>query len=99
MTTRWGLLGLAVLAALSAPVARADEVADFYRTDGRYGSWQWWTLAVFTLGILVQIPFISLSFFHGVVFRLTGADFSWLPGLLVSAGAYLAVHRVAARFS
>jgi NCS1 family nucleobase:cation symporter-1 len=75
------------------------EVADFYRPDGQYGSCQWWTLAVFTLGILVQIPFISLSFFHGVVFRLTGADFSWLPGLLVSAGAYLAVHRFSARFS
>jgi NCS1 family nucleobase:cation symporter-1 len=73
------------------------EIADFYRPEGQYGSWQWWTLAVFTLGVLVQIPFISLSFFHGVVFRLTGADFAWVPGLLVSAGAYLAVHRFSTR--
>jgi NCS1 family nucleobase:cation symporter-1 len=75
------------------------QVADFYRPDGQYGSWQWWTLAVFVVGILVQIPFVSLSFFHGAVFRATGADFAWLPGLLVSAGAYLAVHRFSARFS
>jgi nucleobase:cation symporter-1, NCS1 family len=75
------------------------QVADFYRPDGRYGSFQWWTLAVFALGILVQIPFVSLSFFHGAVFRATGADFAWLPGLLVSAGAYLAVHRGPAHLS
>jgi tripartite-type tricarboxylate transporter receptor subunit TctC len=31
MTARWGLLGLAALAALCTNPARADEVADFYR--------------------------------------------------------------------
>ena len=37
-------------------------IADFFRREDRYGSFQWRTIAVYVFGIAVQVPFMSLSF-------------------------------------
>ncbi len=59
------------------------DIADMFRIDGRYGAFRWPTLGVYVLGVAVQIPFMSLSFFKGSIAQWLGADLAWIPGLLV----------------
>jgi len=76
-------------------VVRKGEyvIADLFRREGRYGAFQWRTIAVYVFGIAVQVPFMSLSFFKGVVAQAIGADLAWLPGLAVPAVLYVIVAR------
>jgi nucleobase:cation symporter-1, NCS1 family len=67
-------------------------IADFFRREGRYGAVNWRTIAVYLLGIAVQVPCMSLSFFKGPIARLLGADLAWLPGLLVPALLYVIIN-------
>jgi NCS1 family nucleobase:cation symporter-1 len=64
-------------------------IADFYRRDGQYGAFQWRTIAVYLVGIAVQAPFMSLSFFKGSIAAFLGADLAWLPGLVVPAALFV----------
>jgi len=68
-------------------------IADMFRRDGQYGAFQWRTIGVYLLGVAIQGPFMSLSFFKGYVAAAIGADLAWLPGLLVSAALYIVVER------
>ncbi|GLW17761.1 cytosine permease [Streptomyces sp. NBRC 13847] len=62
--------------------------------DGRYGAWNLRALAVYAVGVLAQLPFLSTHFFTGpLVAPLGGADVSWLVGLAVPAVAYWALAR------
>jgi NCS1 family nucleobase:cation symporter-1 len=72
-------------------VVRRGEyvIADLFRRDGQYRAFQWRTIAVYVFGIVVQAPFMSLSFFKGAVAQRLGADLAWLPGLLVPAVFYV----------
>ena len=57
--------------------------------DGRYGRWNATGISIYLLGILVQIPFLSTSFYTGfLVAALGGVDVSWIVGLLVPAVLY-----------
>jgi nucleobase:cation symporter-1, NCS1 family len=57
--------------------------------DGRYGRWNAMGVAIYLLGILVQIPFLSTPFYTGpLVARLSGIDISWIIGLLVPGALY-----------
>ncbi|HEX7324438.1 MAG TPA: cytosine permease [Rhodanobacteraceae bacterium] len=61
--------------------------------DSIYGMWQWRTLTAYIIGIVVEIPFMSTTFYTGfMVPRLGGADISWILGIIVSAGLYAALH-------
>src|SRR5690606_1586489 len=52
--------------------------------DGRYGRWNLTGIVIYFFGILVQLPFLSTTFYTGpLVARLDGADISWIVGLLV----------------
>ncbi|MGJ3402242.1 purine-cytosine permease family protein [Glutamicibacter sp. Je.9.36] len=75
--------------------AGSYAVNDFYLpSGGRYGSWNRWALAVFVLGVVVQIPFMSTAFYAGPAAEvLGGIDIAWLVGLLFSGIAYLAICR------
>ncbi|MGP3660874.1 purine-cytosine permease family protein [Burkholderia gladioli] len=65
---------------------------------GRYGRWNGTAIAVYVIGILVQMPFISTSFYTGaLVDRLGGTDISWILGLLVPALLYYACARASSR--
>ncbi len=57
--------------------------------DGRYGAWRWDALAVYAVGIAVQLPFLVTHFYTGpLVAPLGGADISWVVGLAVPALLY-----------
>jgi NCS1 family nucleobase:cation symporter-1 len=76
-------------------VVRKGEyvIAEFFRREGRYGAFQWRTIAVYVFGIAVQVPFMSLLFFKGMIAQAIGADLAWLPGLAVPAVLYVIVAR------
>ncbi|MFG2882493.1 purine-cytosine permease family protein [Streptomyces sp. NPDC048297] len=62
--------------------------------NGRYGAWRWDALAVYTVGLLAQLPFLATSFYTGpLVEPLGGADVSWIVGLVVPALLYWLIAR------
>jgi NCS1 family nucleobase:cation symporter-1 len=68
-------------------------IADLFRRDGQYGAFQWHTIGIYVLGIALQGPFMSLSFFKGPIARALGADLAWLPGLVIPAALYILITR------
>lgn len=70
------------------------DIADLFRVDGAYGRFNLTALAVFVVGVLVQIPFMNSSVYVGPVANLLGgAELSWILGLAVSGGLYFALIR------
>jgi nucleobase:cation symporter-1, NCS1 family len=70
------------------------DVGAIFSPAGRYGAVNWRTIAVFLVGIAVEIPFMNASYpvFEGpAASALSGADISWLVGFLVAGGLYYAV--------
>ena len=66
--------------------------------DGRYGRWNKTGIAIYLVGILVQIPFLSTAFYTGpLVEPLGGVDISWIVGLLVPGALYYAFGRASQR--
>jgi len=62
--------------------------------NGRYGRWNAKGIAIYLVGILVQLPFLSSSFYTGpLVATLGGADISWIVGLVVPAALYFTLAR------
>ncbi|MDI3421940.1 purine-cytosine permease family protein [Streptomyces luteolus] len=60
--------------------------------NGRYGSWRWDALAVYAIGVALQLPFLVTHFYTGpLVAPLGGADISWIVGLTVPAVLYWAL--------
>jgi len=61
--------------------------------NGRYGRWNSKAITIYVVGVLIQMPFISTSFYTGpLVDALDGTDISWIIGLIVpSVMYYLAV--------
>ncbi len=66
------------------------DVASFFAADGGlYGHYNVAAIVCYTIGILVQIPFIAADFYVGPAARaLGGVDLSWLVGLAVVTGTY-----------
>lgn len=57
--------------------------------NGRYGRWNRTGITIYLIGILVQIPFLSTSFYTGpLVAPLGDVDISWIVGLLVPGVLY-----------
>jgi nucleobase:cation symporter-1, NCS1 family len=70
------------------------DVDAIFSPAGRYGAVNWRTIAVFLVGIAVEIPFMNAYYpqFEGpVASALSGADISWLVGFLVAGGLYYLV--------
>jgi NCS1 family nucleobase:cation symporter-1 len=66
--------------------------------DGRYGRWNMTGIAIYLVGILVQIPFLSTAFYTGpLVEPLGGVDISWIVGLLVPGALYYVLARASRR--
>lgn len=61
-----------------------------YDVDGSYGKYNVTTLLIFLLTIIVELPFMDLSFYHGIIARAVGADISWIPALIVPGALYFA---------
>lgn len=64
------------------------SVPDIFNERGIYGRINWMTVGVYVFALLVQVPFMSLSFYKGPIARILGTDLSWIPGLLVPGALY-----------
>ena len=65
------------------------DIPALYEPSGRYGRFNVTGLAVYAIGVAVQMPFISTAFYTGpLVDKLGGADVSWIVGLAVPALLY-----------
>jgi NCS1 family nucleobase:cation symporter-1 len=68
------------------------SIDQMFVVDGIYGRYQWKSMGIYLLGILIQIPFVSLSFYAGPLAQLMGADVAWLPGLVLPGVIYWRTH-------
>ncbi len=70
------------------------DILAIFEKRGLYGTMNWRALGVYAAGVIVEVPFMSTSFYTGpMVGRLGGADISWILGLIVSSVAYYLVMR------
>ncbi len=69
------------------------DIAALFDVHGCYGAYRWRSVMVFLLGIAVQEPFMSFSFYRGWVAERIGVDIAWLPGFLIPAVLYALVER------
>ncbi len=71
-------------------VRREDyDIPQIFEPRGIYGMASWQALVAYIVGIGIEVPFMSTSFYTGpMVARLGGADISWMLGLIVSGGLY-----------
>lgn len=70
-------------------------VADLFRADGgRYGRYDAPALVAYTVGVLVEIPFMSTALYTGpIADLLAGADISWIVSLAITIPLYLTLAR------
>lgn len=73
------------------------DVAAIFDPRGEYGVVNWAGILSFVIGFLVQLPFANLLFYVGPVAQAAGADFAWIPGIVVSAVAYIVLTRLMRR--
>jgi NCS1 family nucleobase:cation symporter-1 len=70
------------------------DMDSIFRADGIYGRFNVRTIVTYAIAILVEVPFMSTTFYTGpMVKHLGGADISWIFGLIVAAGLYYALNR------
>ena len=70
-------------------------VDELYRKDGIYGRVNWPVVAIYVGTIIIEVPFMNLSFFTGpVAARLDGADITWVVGLGISFVAFLMLSKL-----
>jgi NCS1 family nucleobase:cation symporter-1 len=57
--------------------------------DGRYGKWNAAAIGAYIMGLAVQLPFLTTSFYTGPLVDQVGhTDYSWLVGLIIPAVIY-----------
>jgi NCS1 family nucleobase:cation symporter-1 len=65
------------------------DIDAIFDPNGRYGRVSWRAMIAYLLGVAVEVPFMSTTFYTGpLVSHLGGADISWIIGLVVSSVAY-----------
>jgi len=70
------------------------DIKAIYDPRGIYGAINWKTMAVYAIGILVEIPFMNADLYEGPIAKaLGGADISWIVGLIVPSVLYILVNR------
>lgn len=70
------------------------DIDAIFTPEGRYGRVNWRAIAAYLIAIVVEIPFMSTTFYTGpMVAHLGGADISWILGLIVAAGLYIVFMR------
>ena len=65
------------------------DIPALYDLKGRYGAWNVPALVSYSIGVLIQIPFMAQAMYTGPITKmLGGTDISWIVGLLVTAIIY-----------
>jgi len=68
------------------------SIDDMFKPRGHYGGVDWRAMTAYIVGIVVEIPFIASPFYTGpIATKLGGADISWILGIFVSGGLYIAL--------
>jgi len=65
------------------------SIREIFNPHGIYGRWGWRGLVAYLLGFLAMLPFAETELFTGPIGAKLGVDVGMIPGLIVSAGAYL----------
>jgi purine-cytosine permease-like protein len=65
------------------------SIREIFNPRGIYGRWGWRGLVSYLLGFLAMLPFAETELFSGPIGAKLGVDVGMIPGLIVSAGAYL----------
>lgn len=70
------------------------NITAIFDPAGEYGLVSWRTLIAYLVAILVEVPFMSTTFYTGpMVAHVGGADISWILGIIVAAGLYYLLMR------
>jgi NCS1 family nucleobase:cation symporter-1 len=70
------------------------DIDAIFDPKGRYGRVSWRAMTAYLLGVAVEVPFMSTTFYTGpMVSHLGGADVSWIIGLVVTSVTYYVLGR------
>ena len=70
------------------------DIDAIFDPDGIYGKVSWQAMTAYLLGVAVEIPFMSTTFYTGpMVAHLGGADIAWIVGLIVTSVTYFILGR------
>ena len=70
------------------------DIDAIFDRDGIYGKVSWQAMTAYLLGVAVEIPFMSTTFYTGpMVAHLGGADIAWIVGLVVTSVTYFILGR------
>jgi NCS1 family nucleobase:cation symporter-1 len=64
------------------------SVKAMFDSKGIYGRFNLRTIAIYGFAVLVQVPFMDLSFYRGPVASAVGSDIAWIPALVVPGSLY-----------
>jgi NCS1 family nucleobase:cation symporter-1 len=66
------------------------DIPEMFKTDGKYGQFNWYALIIYALAVGIQFPFMNDSavYVGPVANALGGADIAWIVGFLFAAIAY-----------
>jgi NCS1 family nucleobase:cation symporter-1 len=68
-------------------------IEELYLVNGMYGTFRFWTILTYAIGILFEVPFMDLSTFKGPIARVINMDVAWAVGLVVSGVLYVLVEK------
>jgi NCS1 family nucleobase:cation symporter-1 len=65
------------------------DIPELFKVHGKYGTYNWFALAVYALTVLVEWPFMNNAWIVGTAANaLGGADIAWIVGFVFAAVAY-----------
>ncbi|HGV9337450.1 TPA: cytosine permease [Raoultella planticola] len=87
----WSAIGLTDYYLISAGAVDIPALSD---PQQRYGYWNLYAIAVYIVGVLIQLPFIENPLYHGSLTRLfAGNDVSWIIGWFGTGVLYYTLRR------
>ncbi|ENP7131546.1 cytosine permease [Raoultella sp. YJ] len=87
----WSAIGLTDHYLISAGAVDIPALSD---PQQRYGYWNLYAIAVYIVGVLIQLPFIENPLYHGsLTWLFAGNDVSWIIGWFGTGVLYYALRR------
>ena len=87
----WSAIGLTDYYLISAGAVDIPALSD---PQQRYGYWNLYAIAVYIVGVLIQLPFIENPLYHGsLTWLFAGNDVSWIIGWFGTGVLYYALRR------
>src|SRR6516165_1419565 len=65
------------------------DIPELFKVHGKYGTYNWFALAVYVAAVLVEWPFMNNAWIVGAAAKaLGGADIAWIVGFVFAAVVY-----------